>query len=345
MSALTLEGVTKRFGSVVAVDNVSLTVLKGTFVCLLGPSGCGKTTLLRLIAGLEAPGAGRILLDGAEVTGLPTHKRDFGMVFQSLALFPHLNVQDNIAYPLRIRGAAKAECESRVGELLDLVHLQDHGGRPVSRLSGGQRQRVAIARALAVSPRLFLLDEPLSALDAKLREAMQVELRQLQQKLGITTIVVTHDQREAMTMADLVVVMGDGRIHQAAAPVDIYRKPANAFVADFIGSTNLLDIAANGSGQALFDGVPLPGITLPAGVQRARLSIRPEDVRLMAPEKAMLTGRVTFLRDLGGTVETFVEAGDTTIVAVSTRREQVQVTAGEQIGIQFPAEACVVLSQ
>ncbi|MCY4397129.1 MAG: ABC transporter ATP-binding protein, partial [Rhodospirillaceae bacterium] len=246
MSALTLEGVTKRFGSLVAVDDVSLTVLKGTFVCLLGPSGCGKTTLLRLIAGLEAPSAGRILLAGAEVTGLPTHKRDFGMVFQSLALFPHLSVRDNIAYPLRIRGAAKAEWESRVGELLDLVHLQDHGERPVSRLSGGQRQRVAIARALAVSPRLFLLDEPLSALDAKLREAMQVELRQLQQKLGITTIVVTHDQREAMTMADLVVVMGDGRIHQAAAPVEIYRKPADAFVADFIGSTNLLDIAASG---------------------------------------------------------------------------------------------------
>ncbi len=345
MSALTLEGVAKRFGSLVAVDNVSLTVLKGTFVCLLGPSGCGKTTLLRLIAGLEAPSAGRILLDGTDVTGLPTHRRDFGMVFQSLALFPHLNVRDNIAYPLRIRGAAKTEWESRVGELLELVHLQDHGERPVSRLSGGQRQRVAIARALAVSPRLFLLDEPLSALDAKLREAMQVELRQLQQKLGITTIVVTHDQREAMTMADLVVVMGNGRIHQAAAPVDIYRKPANAFVADFIGSTNLLDIAADGSGRALFDGVPLPGVTLPAGVGRARLSIRPEDVRLTAPETAALTGRVTFLRDLGGTVETFVEAADTTIVAVSTRRERVRAAAGDPIGIQLPAEACVVLTR
>ena len=345
MSALTLEGVAKRFGSLVAVDNVSLTVLKGTFVCLLGPSGCGKTTLLRLIAGLETPSAGRILLDGTDVTGLPTHKRDFGMVFQSLALFPHLNVRDNIAYPLRIRGAAKAERELRVGELLELVHLQDHGERPVSRLSGGQRQRVAIARALAVSPRLFLLDEPLSALDAKLREAMQVELRQLQQKLGITTIVVTHDQREAMTMADLVVVMGDGRIHQAAAPVDIYRKPANAFVADFIGSTNLLDVAADGSGRALFDGVPLPGVTLPAGVRRARLSIRPEDVRLTAPEQAALTGRVTFLRDLGGTVETFVEAADTMIVAVSTHHERVRAAAGDLIGIQLPAETCVIVTQ
>lgn len=345
MSALTLEGVAKRFGSLTAVDGVSLSVLKGTFVCLLGPSGCGKTTLLRLIAGLETPSAGRILLDGQEVTGLPTHQRDFGMVFQSLALFPHLNVRDNVAYPLRIRGVAKAACDSRVGELLDLVRLQDFGGRAVSRLSGGQRQRVAIARALAVSPRLFLLDEPLSALDAKLREAMQVELRQLQQQLGITTIVVTHDQREAMTMADTVVVMRDGRIQQTAVPVDIYRRPANAFVADFIGSTNLLDIAANGSGQALFDGVALPGVTLPAGVPRARLSIRPEDVRLTAPASAPLTGRVTFRRDLGGTVETFVQAADTTIIAVTTPRERAEAAAGEPVGIRLPAEACVILTE
>ena len=345
MSGLALEGIAKRFGALTAVDDLSLTVPHGTFVCLLGPSGCGKTTLLRMIAGLEAPSAGRILLDGAEITDLPTHRRDFGMVFQSLALFPHLNVRDNIAYALRIRGVPKAEQEARVAELLDLVHLPDFGSRPVGQLSGGQKQRVAIARALAVSPRLFLLDEPLSALDAKLREAMQVELRQLQQKLGITTIVVTHDQREAMTMADLVVVMGEGRIRQAAAPVEIYRRPADAFVADFIGSTNLLDIAANGSGLALVDGVPLPGVALPAGLQRARLSIRPEDVRLTAPAEAPLTGRVTFLRDLGGTVETFVAVAGTTVIAVSTPRERPQVAAGDAIGIQLPPEACVVLPQ
>ena len=240
-----LRDLTKQFGDFAAVDRVSLSVPHGTFVCLLGPSGCGKTTLLRMIAGLEQPSRGEILLDNEDITPVPTHKRGLGMVFQSLALFPHLSVGDNIAYPLRIRGAAREAQRQRTEELLQLVHLPGFADRPVSQLSGGQRQRVAIARALAISPKLFLLDEPLSALDAKLREAMQVELRQLQQQLGITTIVVTHDQREAMTMADLVVVMGQGQIRQAAAPVEIYRKPADAFVADFIGSTNLLPLSVD----------------------------------------------------------------------------------------------------
>ncbi|MGF1593974.1 MAG: ABC transporter ATP-binding protein [Kiloniellaceae bacterium] len=345
MSGLTLEGVTKQFGAFTAVDDVSLTVPHGTFVCLLGPSGCGKTTLLRMIAGLEDPSQGRILLDDADITAVPTHRRDFGMVFQSLALFPHLNVKDNIGYALRIRGVAPAERRRRVDELLTLVHLTGYADRPVGRLSGGQRQRVAIARALAVSPKLFLLDEPLSALDAKLREAMQVELRQLQQKLGITTIVVTHDQREAMTMADLVVVMGQARVRQAAAPVEIYRRPADTFVADFIGNTNLLEVARDGAGAAAVAGVALPGLELPEGLDRARLSIRPEDVRLTPPGQAALTGRVTFLRDLGGTVEIFVEVAGTTVVAVSTPRERPEVTAGDSIGVLLPAESCVVLKQ
>jgi putative spermidine/putrescine transport system ATP-binding protein len=180
MSGLVLDGVSKRFGAFAAVDHVDITVPNGSFVCILGPSGCGKTTLLRMIAGLEEPTAGRILVDGQDITRLPAHRRDFGMVFQSLALFPHLSVGDNIAYPLRIRGAARAEQRRRAEELLELVQLPGLAYRAVSQLSGGQRQRVAIARALAVSPKLFLLDEPLSALDAKLREAMQVELRQLQ---------------------------------------------------------------------------------------------------------------------------------------------------------------------
>ncbi|NIA72515.1 ABC transporter ATP-binding protein [Pelagibius litoralis] len=345
MSGLTLEGVSKRFGSLTAVDNVTLNVPQGTFVCLLGPSGCGKTTLLRMIAGLEDPSGGRLLIDGADITGVATHQRDFGMVFQSLALFPHLNVGENIAYALRIRGIAKADQQRRVDELLALVHLPGHADRPVNKLSGGQRQRVAIARALAVSPKLFLLDEPLSALDAKLREAMQVELRQLQQKLGITTIVVTHDQREAMTMADLVVVMGEGHIRQAAPPVEIYRKPADSFVAGFIGSTNLLDLSRDSSGRAVVGGVVLPDVILPAGLDRARLSIRPEDVHLTAPTAGGLTGRVTFLRDLGGTIETFIEVAGTTVTAVSTPRERPDVTAGDSIGVTLPAEACVVLKQ
>jgi putative spermidine/putrescine transport system ATP-binding protein len=344
MSGLALKDVTKRFGDFTAVDAISLAVPHGTFVCLLGPSGCGKTTLLRMIAGLEEPTAGAILLDDQDITPVPTHQRNLGMVFQSLALFPHLSVGDNISYSLRIRGASRDEQARRVDELLKMVHLPGFAERPVAKLSGGQRQRVAIARALAHSPKLFLLDEPLSALDAKLREAMQVELRQLQQQLGITTIVVTHDQREAMTMADLVVVMGNGKIRQAAAPIEIYRKPADAFVADFIGSTNLLDATADSGGRVVILGHAIPGLSLPAGVSKASVSIRPEDVHIAAPGGDTISGTVTFVRDLGGTIETFVEAGGSTIVAVATPRERPDVTAGQTVGVVLPPESCVVLT-
>ena len=343
MSGLVLENISKRFHTIVAVDGVNLSVPNGTFVCLLGPSGCGKTTLLRMIAGLEEPTEGRILIDGADITAEPTHKRDFGMVFQSLALFPHLTVGENIAYALRIRGRPKAEQEARVTELLKLVRLPGFAPRPVAQLSGGQRQRVAIARALALSPRLFLLDEPLSALDAKLREAMQVELRQLQQTLGITTIVVTHDQREAMTMADLVVVMGEGRIRQAAPPIEIYRKPADAFVADFIGSTNLLAVEADSTGRVIAAGAAIPGLALPGGAAKALMSIRPEDVRLTDPQGEAMTGRITFVRDLGGTIETFIEVAGTQIIAVTTPRDRGHVAVGDEIGVILPPECCVVL--
>lgn len=343
MSGLALRNLSKRFGDFTAVDGADLVVPQGTFVCLLGPSGCGKTTLLRMIAGLEEPTSGAIMLDGTDITRVPTHKRDFGMVFQSLALFPHLDVGGNIAYPLRIRGTPRAERAKRVEELLALIHLSGFGARPVARLSGGQKQRVAIARALALSPRLFLLDEPLSALDAKLREAMQVELRQLQQALGITTIVVTHDQREAMTMADLVVVMGEGRIRQAAPPVEIYRQPADTFVAGFIGMTNLLPVERDSAGRAVVLGRVIPGLIPPAG--GGKVSIRPEDVRLTAPENGGLAGTVTFVRDLGGTVETFVAVGDTRIVAVTPPRERTGLRAGDPVGVELPADACVVLKR
>ncbi|MEO3384925.1 ABC transporter ATP-binding protein [Mesorhizobium sp. CAU 1741] len=339
MSALQLRNVSKRFGDFTAVDDVTLEIPNGTFVCMLGPSGCGKTTLLRMIAGLEEPSGGTILLGGEDVTPIPTHKRDFGMVFQSLALFPHLNVGDNIGYPLRIRGIDKATRRKRVDELLSLIDLSGYADRPVSKLSGGQRQRVAIARALALSPKLFLLDEPLSALDAKLREAMQVELRQLQQQLGITTIVVTHDQREAMTMADLVVVMGQGRIRQAASPVQVYRKPTDAFVADFIGSTNLLPL--KGDGDLLGSSFPSLGMSVGAG--GGHLSIRPEDVRLVSPDEGTLRGTVTFVRDLGGTVETFVDVGGHTITAVTTPRQRTAFVTGDAVGVTLPFESCVVL--
>ena len=343
MSGLSINAVTKRFGEFAAVDDVTLAVPHGAFVCLLGPSGCGKTTLLRMIAGLEEPSTGAIVLDGEDITTLPTHKRDLGMVFQSLALFPHLSVGENIAYALRIRGASKEAQRKRVEELLAMIHLSGFADRPVTKLSGGQRQRVAIARALALSPKLFLLDEPLSALDAKLREAMQVELRQLQQRLGITTIVVTHDQREAMTMADLVVVMGKGRILQAAPPIEIYRKPADAFVADFIGITNLLPVERDGAGRVTVLGAAAAGLALPSGAAEASVSIRPEDVRLTAPGRGTLDGTVNFVRDLGSTIETFVQAGGMTITAVATPRERPDVQVGQTVGVLLPAESCVVV--
>jgi putative spermidine/putrescine transport system ATP-binding protein len=343
MSGLAIKSVTKQFGDFKAVDDVSLSVPHGTFVCLLGPSGCGKTTLLRMIAGLEEPSAGEIAIEGEDITKTPTHKRNFGMVFQSLALFPHLTVGDNISYALRIRGASKDEQKARADELLKLVHLPGFADRPVAKLSGGQRQRVAIARALALSPKLFLLDEPMSALDAKLRESMQVELRQLQQRLGITTIVVTHDQREAMTMADLVVVMGQGKIRQAAAPIDIYRKPADAFVADFIGSTNLLEASTDVAGRVSILGATIPGLSLPSGAAKSSVSVRPEDVHLGPPSAGTIDGTVTFVRDLGATIETYIEAGGSTIVAVTTPRERIDVATGAKIGVTLPPQACVVV--
>ena len=343
MSGLVLDGISKHFGSVAAVEQIDLNVPQGTFVCLLGPSGCGKTTLLRMIAGLEVPSAGRILIEGADITPIPTHRRDFGMVFQSLALFPHLDVGQNIAYPLRIRGSAKTSrmrgskscwiwfnCPALRAALCPSCPA---GSASVSRSPVRYRSR----------RRLFLLDEPLSALDAKLREAMQVELRQLQQRLGITTIVVTHDQREAMTMADLVVVMANGRVRQAASPIEIYRRPADAFVADFIGSTNLLPVETGTDGVAHVPGGTIPSLRLPAGAARSMLSIRPESVSLVDPEQASIIGRVTFVRDLGASVETYIEAGGTRLIAVAPPRERHRFAAGDSVGVVLPPEACVVL--
>ena len=284
------------------------------------------------------------MLDGEDITPVPTHKRNLGMVFQSLALFPHLSVGDNIAYALRIRGASKEEQKKRVDELLKLIHLPGFADRPVAKLSGGQRQRVAIARALALSPKLFLLDEPMSALDAKLRESMQVELRQLQQRLGITTIVVTHDQREAMTMADLVVVMGDGSIRQAASPMEIYRKPADAFVADFIGSTNLLDVSADSAGRASILGQVIPGLAMPAGMTQG-VGLDPARGRASRQARRRRDHRHGHLRarsrrhhrDLcRGRRHHHHRGGD----AARARRTS---SAGDQVGIILPPESCVVV--
>ena len=315
---LVLHGIGKRFGATVALDGVDLELPGGRLICFLGPSGCGKTTLLRIVAGLETPSSGRVMLGERDLTRVPAHKRNIGMVFQSFALFPHLSVAENVAYGLRIRGVDRRARAARAAELLDLVQLSGTGQRHVAQLSGGQRQRVAMARALALEPDLFLLDEPLSALDAKLRGAMQVELRQLQRRLGITTIIVTHDQEEAMTMADVVVVMGDNRVQQAGPPLEVYRRPANRFVADFLGTSNFLigEVSGRGANGAVrVHGVRVP-VALPDWAregERVTLSVRPEQVRLSThpPEEGgALQGHVRFVRDLGMLVETFVDVGN-----------------------------------
>jgi len=343
MSGLVVSGLSKSFGEFPALRDVSFGVAHGRFVCLLGPSGCGKTTLLRLIAGLDDPTSGRIMIDGADITRVPAHRRNFGMVFQSLALFPHLTVGENIAYPLRIRGAAKAEQAHVVEGLLDLVRLPGVSGRAINQLSGGQRQRVAIARALALKPKLFLLDEPMSALDAKLREALQIELKLLQERLGITTILVTHDQREALTMADLVVVMSEGRIQQIAPPMEVYSKPATAFVADFIGTTNLLKGQVKPGGLVQVADIVLTLPDLPAS-GAVTLSIRPEDLRLVVePGPNRLPGTITFVRHLGATVEVSVDVGPAVLVVLAAARERAALASGQAVHVAVDPATCVVL--
>ncbi len=348
---LRLQGLVKRFGDVTAVAGVDLELPPGRLISFLGPSGCGKTTLLRMIAGLEQPTEGRVFLDGEDISDVPTHARDIGMVFQSLALFPHLSVAGNVGYGLRIRGLPADRIRRRVDELLSLVSLEGTADRRVSQLSGGQRQRVATARALALEPRLFLLDEPLSALDANLREQLQVELRLLQQKLGITTIMVTHDQREAMTMSDLVVVMQSGRVEQVGPPLEVYRRPATAFVARFIGSTNLLEGRALPGGRVRVRDSELEvdgGYDVPEG-DRVVISVRPEETHLSvgeADERNTLPGTVVFVRDLGELFECYVDCGlDRNVVVAGSPREWVPVDQGDRVGVRFPREACVVVRE
>jgi len=247
---VSLVALTKRFGSFVAVDSIDLEIPAGGFFSLLGPSGCGKTTTLRMIAGFEEPTSGRVLLDGQDIARTPPSKRPVNTVFQSYALFPHLRVFDNVAFGLRRAGVPRDEVRQRTGQALELVQLSDYARRKPGQLSGGQQQRVALARALVLRPAVLLLDEPLGALDAKLRRQLQVELKQLQAQVGITFVYVTHDQEEALTMSDRIAVVNRGRIEQAATPQDLYEEPANAFVADFLGVSNLMDATVAGPSGA-----------------------------------------------------------------------------------------------
>ncbi|MBM3548507.1 MAG: putative 2-aminoethylphosphonate ABC transporter ATP-binding protein [Alphaproteobacteria bacterium] len=278
---LSIRHLTKRFGSFTALDDVSLDVFAREFVVFLGPSGCGKTTLLRAIAGLDIQTAGTIHQDGRDVSALPPAERDFGIVFQSYALFPNLTVFDNVGYGLVSRGKSRAEIQARVAELLALVGLPDSGAKYPAQLSGGQQQRVALARALAISPGLLLLDEPLSALDARVRQHLRQELKDLQRKLGITTIMVTHDQEEALALADRIVVMNHGVIDQVGTPTEIYRKPASPFVADFVGTMNFLDASVAEPGTVAIGGrrFRVEGLNGMTPGTAATVCIRPEDVK------------------------------------------------------------------
>ena len=283
-----LSNITKRFGTMTAVDNVSLSIGAGEFMALLGPSGCGKTTCLRMIAGFEQPDEGRVFISGEQVAGVSAHKRDVNTVFQNYSLFPHMSVLDNVAFGPRSLGADKAEARRRAQEMLDVVRLSDFGSRKPSQMSGGQQQRVALARALVNKPSALLLDEPLAALDLKLRQAMQLELKRIQREVGITFIFVTHDQEEALTMSDRIAVMSQGRVEQVGTPEEIYAEPSTIFVAGFIGSANLLPATVVGVTEDTVD-ARIAGTTVATSARSGRsFSVGQAVTVMLRPERASL---------------------------------------------------------
>jgi len=311
-SVVVLEAVVKRFGDVVAVDRLNLKIRRGEFFSMLGPSGCGKTTTLRMIGGFEAPTEGMVRLDGQDVTDLPAYRRNVNTVFQSYGLFPHLNVYDNVAFGLRRHHVPAQEVQRRVTEALDLVSLAGYGKRRRAQLSGGQQQRVALARALVNRPQVLLLDEPLGALDLKLRKQMQLELKRIQKEVGITFIFVTHDQEEAMTISDRIAVMNKGRIEQLGPPEEVYERPATEFVAEFLGASNLLDGVYRGS----HDGLGLVELKSGAKIripddpdrrsgQRLRVGVRPEKIHVLPSG----TGPTATQNTVAGTLRSAVFAG------------------------------------
>jgi putative spermidine/putrescine transport system ATP-binding protein len=314
--AVELDGVTKRFGDVAALDNVSLLVRRGELMTLLGPSGCGKTTLLNLVAGFVTPDSGGISIDGRQVTGLPTYRREIGIMFQNYALFPHMSVEANVGYGLRMRRIAKPEIARRVADALALVKLQGLEDRKPRQLSGGQQQRVALARALVIRPRVLLLDEPFSALDKNLRASMQVEIKEIQRKLGVTTIFVTHDQSEALSLSDRIAVIAQGRIRQLGTPNEIYCRPIDRFVASFVGDVNVLhgrlehlDTATAavtvGAVQVLVPSRTLQDAAAGAPVD---LFVRPEDLRVAEEATAVaVRGVVAAQVYQGGHVDLYVD--------------------------------------
>ncbi|MBO4253987.1 ABC transporter ATP-binding protein [Streptomyces griseorubiginosus] len=334
------QGLRREFGATVALDGLDLTVRPGEFLALLGPSGCGKTTALRMLAGFEHPDSGAVLVDGEDVTRVPAHRRDAGMVFQSYSLFPHLNALDNVAFGLRMRKVRTAERRSRAAELLELVGLADKGDRFPHQLSGGQQQRIALARALALRPRVLLLDEPLSALDAKVRLTLREEIRRLQQELGITTLFVTHDQEEALSIADRVAVMRSGRLEQCAEPGELYGRPATAFVAEFVGTMSRIPGRLSGENVEVL-GLRLPAEgTLPATAE-VDVLVRPEAVHVTAGEGG--DARVIATAFLGATTRLTVRLADgTEVKADLPTHEATALGAGAAVRVSLPQRPVLV---
>ncbi len=343
MAFLELHSLTKRFGAITAVEDLTFSVERGSFVSLLGPSGCGKTTTLQMVAGFETPTDGRIVLDGRDLSGVPARERGLGIVFQTYALFAHMTVAENVAFGLEMRKVAKAERTRRIADALDLVHLSHLEDRYPRSMSGGQRQRVALARALVIEPQLLLLDEPLSNLDAKLREEMQLELRRIQREAGVTTLMVTHDQSEALAMSDSIVVMDRGRLRQDATPFDVYEMPQSSFVSRFLGKSNNLAARLGESGP---DGAALhcgnvvlhgPKADLPPGP--VEIALRPERIALTGPDGGKLRGTVAERVFMGNQwllrVET--EIGDMLVMRYNTGRREADI--GETVGLDWnPAD-------
>ncbi len=337
MSSVTIDHVTKSFGSVEVLQEFTQEFQDGEFVTLLGPSGCGKTTMLRIIAGFEKPTTGEVRIDGTVVSSanvfVPPEKREIGMVFQSYAVWPHMNVFNNVAYPLKIQKKPKSEIRERVDAILEIVHLSQYADRMPSQLSGGQQQRVALGRALVAEPKLLLLDEPLSNLDAKLRESMRYEIKDIQKKLGMTVVYVTHDQIEAMTMSDRVFIINRGAVQQVGRPIDIYRHPANQFVADFVGKVNFVKgeagngvVRLRGVDQSLrYDG-PLTGDVV--------LAIRPENIKLTAA-KGHLAGTLDSVFYLGDVNDCRVNVGDVSLRVTAGAHECDTLRPGDAVGLMI----------
>ena len=342
-----LIGLTKRFDDVVAVDGISLDIERGSFFALLGPSGCGKTTTLRMIGGFEEPTEGRIELGGVDVAPLPPYKRDVNTVFQSYALFPHLSIFENVAFGLRRRGVKSGELRRRVVEALELVGLAGLERRKPRQLSGGQQQRIALARALVNRPRVLLLDEPLGALDLKLRKEMQLELKRIQHEVGITFVHVTHDQEEAMTMADRIVIMNGGHIEQLGTPSELYEQPRTAFVAGFLGVSNLLEGTVAGEDRVqLADGtvVQAPPQALAGRSGAVQIGVRPEKIRIGAGEANSLAGVVTESAYIGVSTQYILDtpAGPVTVY-VQNDRPGGQVATGERLTLGWSPESTFVV--